>query len=169
MRALGACAILFAAVSIGLLRLREKKRRLDCLRSLEEALRLMAGELSLRRPTMPELLCRMAEQSEGSAAGFFRCLALSMPRLGEKSFSALWTDAVRACFPELRREEENELRKVGHLLGRFELSQQLAGLESCRLRLRSRLERAEDAYQREKKLTLALPAAAGCLLILWML
>lgn len=166
MRALGALAVILGPLGMGLLLLRERRRRLAALRELEEALRLMAGELSLRRPALGELLVWLAGQSEGSAALFFRQLARSMPRLGEKSFFELWEEAATRSLPELNAADRRELSRAGRVLGRFELSQQLAGLESCRLRLAARREQGEARFGNDRRLLLALPAAAGCLLLI---
>ncbi len=166
MKALGAGAVLLAAFSLGLLLRRERQARLEALRSLAEALRMMSGELALRKPAMPELLNWMSKQSEGSAAEFFRRLSFSLSRLGEKSFASLWQECADLSLTELNASDKREFRQLGALLGRFELTRQLAGLESCALRMDERLRREEQRYQGERKLLLALPVSAGCLLVL---
>ena len=166
MKLLGAGIVLLAALGIGLLLRQERRRHLASLRELVEALRLMEGELGLRRAPMAELLTTVAEQSEPGAALFCRCLSLSLTRLGEQSFASLWRECVDRCLPELAEAERQELRQLGQILGRFELSRQLGGLESCRMRLQLRLEQEEARYLREKKLLLALPLSFACLLVL---
>ena len=166
MRSVGAALILLASLALGLGFAREKKRRLTALRELCAALELLAAELEARGEPLPRICERLGGCAPGGAGAFFRRVSESLPFLGERSFSALWTESLEQSYLFLKPQERQELQQLGSLLGRYELSRQLAGIRRCQALLELERDSAQAGTAQEQKLGIGLSLAAGLLLTL---
>ena len=158
--------ILAACMAAGYTYIQGKKRRIETLVNLCEALELMAGELDMRITPLPELCRLLGEKARGEASAFFKMLSKSLKRLGATEFSQLWREAAESSLKALSGEEQREIERLGKVLGRYALDEQLSAIKACRAALRTGTEQARASYPGERRLGLGLPAAAGILLII---
>lgn len=160
-------ALIIAALVLGALSyLKQRRERMRLLEQLSAALNMAAGELSLRALPLPRLFELLSGRAQGAAAEFFAALCDGMDRLGEENFSTLWDKAAREKLPELMPEEREELKRLGAVLGRYELERQLEALRACAAVFDGALCRARRDYPDRRRLTLGLSACAGVLLII---
>ena len=166
MKIAGAALILSASLYTGLLHARTKRQKISCLRDICGALLLMEGELDARLTPMPELICFLAEKTQGQVGAFFSSLSLSMVRLGEEDFASLWRTAMKQAVNFVGAPEMEELCCLGTVLGQYELDKQLSAIRACISVLRTSMEAAQRKYQDDRRLIMGLPAAIGALLII---
>lgn len=169
MKAAGTGAVLLAAFFFALETMGEKKRRIAILQELCRALEQLKAELSVHLTPMPELLSSLAEKTRGSVSLFFRAVLDAMPGLGERAFYEIWSAAASAQMKELTEPELVELMKLGEILGRYELGEQLLAVEDCLGELRSALEAHCGAYPNERRLIFGLSLAGGFFLTIVLL
>ena len=165
MRLPGMLAVLMACLGIGLQPLRRIKRELRCLEGLCLGLRAMREELAGSLRPLGELLERAAALTEGEARAFFLAAAVGMAALREKSFAEIWQAACRAL-PPLPEPLCRELEALGLTLGRAAPEDQLAALDRWLLRAGKALDERRSRLPEQRRLTLALSAAAGVFLSL---
>lgn len=163
---LGALLIAAASVALGFSYVKEEKRRLQALRSAEQMLKTMAGELETRLTPLPELISQLACRCDGAAAAFAEDLNLRLCHLGEREFSALWAESVEVAFDMLSGEEREMLSALGLCLGRYELERQLTELSLALDRLSHAIDRRCAALPEKKRLGLGLAWAGGALLVI---
>ena len=121
---------------------REKKRRESELRSAVELAEMIRGELETRLASIPELTARLKKSSAGTTLEFLKRLESSMPELGEKTFPQLWSETVLSTYTHLRRDELEDLCRLGNVLGRYSLDNQVEALMKCA----HRFSEAEKQY-----------------------
>ena len=169
MKWVGSLIILFSSIFCSLRYLVDKRLRIRDLNDLCDGLSLMAGELELHRTSLPELMAFCEDRSRHNCRKFFSCLRKLDALLGKKSFSELWDSAVSLCFNSLSVTEQEELKRLGTVLGRMELSKQVSMLETCRGVLLDKLRQEENTYKETRKLSLGLSSALAALLIVVLL
>ena len=86
--------------------------------------------------------------------------------LGERSFDEIWDKALAGTDPWQEETVQNELRKLGSVLGRFDLETQLRALDACILLLRQQWERERNAYPEERRVWIGLTAGLSALLVI---
>lgn len=166
---LGAALIVAALLAGALSYLKQRRERMKLLEELSAALNTAAGELSLRSLPLPRLFECLSGRTQGAAAEFFSSLCGGMDRLGEEEFSTLWDRAADEKLPGLSTAEREELKRLGAVLGRYELERQLEALRLCADSLDAALGRARQDYPNLRRLSLGLSACAGFLLIILLL
>ncbi len=166
MKYLGAALILAGCLAAGLMYAGEKRRRLSTLTSLCAALELMAGELETKLSPLPEICSFLAGRTEGETGDFFAELTASLTRLGGAEFAQLWREAAKKCLVSLAAVELDELGRLGAILGRYTLDEQLSALRACGAYMTEAAQRAEKSYPEQRRLGLCLSATAGILLII---
>lgn len=160
-------ALIFAAFLLGaLVCLRLRRQRTDTLNQLCTALDRAEGELSLRGLPLPRLFELLSKCSTGAAGFFFSELSQSMDRLGEEDFHTLWLRAAEKCLAALRQPEREEIDRLGGVLGRYGLTEQLSAIRACSAELRRALDCARQDYPRSRRLLLGMASAAGAMLII---
>ena len=169
MRGLGALCIAAASLGFGLTILRERRRHIRCLRALGDALCLLASELGQSRAPLTQLVRELGGRTARPACSFFQALAEGLAKLGEQSFFEIWSETAAAALPELNDTERESLLDAGRHLGRFSPDEQIRALERSAALLADALRREEAAYREGRKLCLALPTAAGALLVILLL
>lgn len=162
----GAVLILAAACLTSALSLRERKRRLDGCLSLAAALELLRGELS----SAAAPLSLGIEKACAHAAGSGKVLLLSVREglrdLGELSFDEIWDKALSGTDPWLEETVRSELRRLGSVLGRFDLDTQLRSLDACISLLTQQWERQRKAYPEERRVLIGLSSGLSALLVI---
>lgn len=169
MRIFGAVLIAAAFLGAGLTYMHTKKRRIKALRDLIAALERIQGELSARNTPLSELWELALERAQGAAKDFFETLSDSMRRLGQVDFTSLWKEAAKIHLCVLDTDELEEFIRLGDMLGRYALAEQLNALKLCCAGLRKGLETAQSDYPGQRRLGLGLGTAAGLLLIIVLL
>lgn len=169
MRIIGAGIVFLSFIVMGILQTRDEAHRIRCLSDISNALTLLSAELQSRRPPMKDLLEWASLNSEGEAKSFFNCLTDNLSRLGEISFPSLWEEAAENSLRSLNPADLKDLESIGKILGRTELSAQIAALNSCERSLRIKLENDEIRYRERKKLNLGIPATLGALFCILLL
>lgn len=169
MKVLGIGAIISAIFLLALNLTGRRKAEIDCLAELCRGLELIRAELGSRLTPMPELLGLLEDQCAGEAGNFFRTVGCALPLLEEKDFSTLWSLAADEVLRCLGQRELDIIKKVGAVLGKYELSEQLNVIGSCLRELRAGEEKLREAYPQNRRLFFGLSAAAGGFIIILLL
>lgn len=166
MKGLGGLLIILAGLILGVEKLRPIKKRLDTLEQLCHALERLHGELGSRPAAIGELFSGLVQTSGEEAAGFFRLVLQRMDRLSAESFSEIWHGSLGETMPALEEEERRELEKLGGILGRYDLSEQLAAMNLVLDRLREILHRLKENYPASRKLCIGVSCSLSAMLAL---
>lgn len=165
MKIAGLLAVMSACLWIACRLIMTRRRELRLLEGLCWGLRSVREELAARLCPIEELLRLAGDRAGGEAGRFFRAAADDMTGLGEMCFSEIWKEACSA----LPDTERFLLVPLGATLGRYELSDQLSACDHCLGQLEQELKQLRSQLPEQRRLALALSAAAGlflCLLIL---
>lgn len=163
---LGALLIAGASLTTGLSYVAGEHKKLNNLSSLLQMLREMRGELESRASPLPQLMERLSRSSGGAAGDFARELCSRIGELGEKEFSRIWSESLSAAIPALDRADAEPLHALGRSLGRYELSRQLAELDSCICTLESRVSACSAGLPEKRRMGLGLACSLGALLLI---
>ncbi len=166
MKYIGAVLLLAACAAIGFIRVRTLKRRRETLSMLAESLQMMRNELAARLVTIPSLLSFLAERGHGELKSFFESMSISMDELGECEFALIWASSVRDTLVSLSEEERREIAALGQVLGQSEIDEQLAAIGRCQIFMDRALEQLRGQYPQLCRLAVAIPAAAGLMLVI---
>lgn len=169
MRVLGILAVIGACLSASVNFMRLRKQEIRCLEGLVCGIRAMRAELAARLCPMDELLTIASERAGTESSVFFQKVRESMADLNTRSFAELWKEASLAALPVLTDENRRQLDELGCTLGRYGVDEQLAACESYLRQSEERLQRERGRYPEQRRLYLALSAAAGMLLCLLIL
>lgn len=168
-RLLGALLIAAASSAIGIVYICGEKRQLLALRSAEQLLKTIAGELETRLTPLPVLFAQLPGRCDGAAAAFGAAMSDRLDQLGERQFRDIWAESVEIAFPMLGREERALLCAPGHSLGRYELERQLADLSCALEQLSGAIARRSAALPEKRRLGLGLACTGGALLVIVLL
>ena len=166
LRLIGGSMIAAAGAGMALLYRAQDARRMTELRQAVEMLTLMRSELEARRTPLPELAETIKTSCTGCGATFARLLALGLSNIGERSFPELWSESARRSFPHLLTDERRTFERLGSVLGRYELSTQLAALDRCTEELRNADGRLHEKMNLRGKTSAGLFCAGSLLLII---
>ena len=166
MRIAGAVLTAAACLGIGLCFVRAKRLRIETLSGLCTAVELIKAELQTSLMSLPELCTFIMRHVNGPASDFIEELGKSLEHLGEREFSVLWQSAAEDNLREITPAELDEIKNIGAVLGRCELSEQISALSAGLALLRKDLETARAEYPAESRLGLGIGASAAALLIL---
>ena len=169
MKVLGLGAIISAIFLLALNLMGRRKAEIDCLAELCRGLELIRAELGSRLTPMPELMRLLEGQCAGEVGNFFRTVGRALPLLEEKDFSTLWSLAADEVLRCLGQRELDIVKKVGTVLGKYELSEQLNVIGSCLRELKAMEEKLREAYPQSRRLFFGLSAAAGGFIIILLL
>lgn len=169
LRLLGAALVVGGGAWAGLNAAGELSRRVKAMEAWRDALALMANELSFRLSAMPELTQRLSQNAREPARGTFLALRTGLERLGENSLEELWRGALTAHPGALGREELDELKSLGAVLGRYGWADQCRDLERVRSILAERSARAREELRQKGKAYAAMGVALGAFLTILLL
>lgn len=165
-RLLGTLLIAGASLTLGLTYVAGEVRKLNDLSSMLLLLKEMRGELGARITPLPQLMELVSRRCGGAAGNFARGLHLRMGELGEKEFSVLWNESLKAFLPDLGKEEKDALHVLGRSLGRYELDRQLSELDICMGCLESRIAVYSSSLPEKKRMGLGMACSLGALLLI---
>jgi stage III sporulation protein AB len=159
---LGALLIMTATAAWGVMGVMRLRARTRSLQSLSSALGVMKSEICDRLTPMPELLGHMAAEATYPASQLFRSAAEKIPSLGSRSFSSIWSQAVKST-PELllTPSEALVLTELGQSLGRYDIAEQRSALQYAQRRMEEYARAAELERDKNSKVKAFLGVAAG--------
>ncbi|MGI6013386.1 MAG: hypothetical protein ACOX7K_03765 [Oscillospiraceae bacterium] len=140
------------------------KRRVQSLSAMLAALELMRGEISTLLMPLPETIVRLASMEQLAVQPLFRAVEAMLPQLGERTFSALWEQAVAESSLGFSAEEKQSLRQLGENLGRFDAETQSIAISRCMDELEQSLSIAKRKATGDGKLYKGLGLAGGLML-----
>lgn len=166
----GAVLLMLGAAGLGFGAVGQLRARVDSLRALIGALEQMERELTFRLTPMPELMERTARQAREPARYLFAHCRDHLWELGEKSFGALWREAL-AVEPDLLLEdrEREVLTELGDVLGRYDAEGQRKSLQRAAAELVRCLRQAEEDRERLGRVYTALGLGSGAMLVILLL
>lgn len=169
-RWIGALLLMAGAAGLGLGAAAQLRTRVASLRSLVGALGQLERELTFRLTPMPELMERLARQSQGPAAYLFAHCRDHLWELGEKSFGQLWREALDGEPDLLLDERESQiLLELGEVLGRYDVEGQSGALRNSVLELGRCLAGAEEEQRRLGRVYTTLGLGSGAMLVILLL
>lgn len=169
-RWIGALLLMAGAAGLGLGAAAQLRTRVASLRSLVGALGQLERELTFRLTPMPELMERLARQSQGAAAYLFAHCRDHLWELGEKSFGQLWREALDGEPDLLLDERESQiLLELGEVLGRYDVEGQSGALRNSVLELGRCLAGAEEEQRRLGRVYTTLGLGSGAMLVILLL
>jgi stage III sporulation protein AB len=161
-RIIGAVLITAGAAAWGFLGVVRLRTRAKSLTALASALGAVKSEICDRLTPMPELLEQLGEESTYPANLLFKNACEKMSSLGNKPFSSIWMQAVKAT-PELllMPSEELVLTELGLSLGRYDVAEQKSALSYAQRRMEEYSRKAEAEREKNSKVHAFLGVAAG--------
>lgn len=169
MKIIGAGAIVCAIFLFTYIHIKGKKVEIETLEELSRGIELIKAELGTRLAPMPELLSTAGGRCRGMAGDFFKAVNNSLPLLNDSDFSKLWSAAADAYLNGISRREREQVKKLGAVLGRYELIEQLTAAEGCLEELKTAERLLRNAYPENRKLLLGISAAGSGFLIILLL
>lgn len=166
MKLTGCLLLLCACGALSLGAVGSLRSRVVQLRDFLAALEEMERELRCRLTPMPELLAALGADAPGAVGQFFALCAGRLDRLGERSFSRLWQEALEAADLCLEEEDRRELEVLGGSLGRYDGPSQCAAIARTRERLEEHLVRATERRDRMSRVYGALGLAAAAIMMI---
>lgn len=161
---IGAFLVAAGSAAIGMVTVISQKRHIQLLDELCASLRLMSAELGTRLRPLPELICELSEKGD-SVSGFYGDIAGRLDFIGETDFSVLWSDAVENI-QLLSADERETMNRLGAVLGRYELREQLDSIDICLDALTRSVLGLRAEYPCRRRLFLGLSAAAGLMILI---
>lgn len=168
LRAVGVLLLAGSGLALGLGAVERLTRQCRELSDLAGALSRAEAELTLSVPSTPALLEGLAHQSSGRAGAFFRFCLEHLNQLGEREFSAIWSDALTASGLSLPQAIRGQMEALGQALGRYDTEQLLRCCSQTRKSLESEAGRLREELRSQGKVygTLGLTMGIFCAILL---
>lgn len=162
-RLIGASLIVLGGSLYGLALARTLHARLREVRDLVDALHLLAAEIAHVRAPLPEALERVARASRGTVRVLFSELGAAVARCSEGPIGGVWSAVLAAWSDQssLEGEEIDVLQRLGGLIGRTGVDDQVRALRHAAERLGTIANRLESSVERDARLRLYLGVAGG--------
>lgn len=148
LRLMGAVLLTAGCGALGLNAVGQLDGRVRDLSGLLAGAETLRRELSWRLPALSEGLELAASETDGRPARFFRLCAQGAEHLNGRSFQQVWQEGLETCRLRLEREDEEPLKQLGSVLGRYDSDSQRQALESAAARLERQRERALEDRKR---------------------
>ena len=166
-KALGAILIICGTSAWGISGVFRLKRRCRILAEMTGAIGAIRSEITTRLTPVPELITRIARETEEPVRSFFRSVEGRLEDIGALTLYDIWDDALTNT-PELLllRDEVEALRAVARALGRYDLEEQRLALSRAERQLEQFLQGARDIRARDSKIKRIVGVAAGIFIVL---
>lgn len=161
---LGLLTIAFGAGGSVHVFLRLCREHTRSLHTAGQMLELIQGELNTSAPPLAQLLEAITPRLNDPALRFCLLVRERMADLGKRSFAEIWAQSLYASFPGLSDRDLRDLKELGGVLGRYELSRQTEALSRCRQSLKQREETASAAFAEKRRLAMGLAFTGTALL-----
>ncbi len=168
LKMIGAVMIFGSCASMGLAARQNLRRRVRAADAMLLALSLIGSEINCRRAPLPEIVNELAESDNAVIRSVFCGLQRRMREQTDASFGYLWRMNLRDKREEtgLGRPECDILCEAASYLGRYDASEQAAGLALIARRLTTARNQAADELLRKGGLYRTCGIAMGLLMIL---
>lgn len=163
MKWLGMGMILAGSVGLGvwysLLYARQWHNLLDC----RKAVMILRGEIAYGHSVLAQAFFQAASRVSGDIRAFFEHVAFSLEE-GEGRLEQIWRQALESEIGiGLGREEREQLRELGNMLGFLDLEMQLQSLDVYLQRLDVSIRECESERKNRTRLYPLLGTVAGML------
>ena len=155
--------IIAAFVYSGIYIINTKREHVRALRELCGALRHLHAELNARLSPLPEIAARLAENAGKYSSAFFSEINICLIHLGEISFDEIWGKAADKTLDCIGTQEKDELKRLGNILGAYELEEQLNAIMLCCTTLEKKLGRAEKELAEQEQTCVWICSVLGVL------
>lgn len=169
LKLLGAALLTGGGVWAGLAWAEDARRRLEALLVWRDALDLMAGELRLRLPAMPDWMGELSRRARAPAGAVFAAVGAGLDRLGESSFGEVWSAELRRSPGGLAEGDLAALAALGPVLGRYGWEDQCRAIAAVREDLDRRAGEARGELERKGRTCGALGLSLGAFLTILLL
>lgn len=166
LRLMGGFCVLSGSVAAGLRLTLRRRRGLEEWTELLDACRTMERELRCREPTLPELLDTLSRCTGGPVRRHFAACQQGLVHLDSRPFSAIWRESLSDSGLDLPRQDREQFRGLGDILGRYDRETQCAALTRLAEESAERLRRARERQPGRNRLYMTLSAAGGMLLVI---
>jgi len=161
---MGSLLLAGGATALGFLASGRLDRRVSTLRALLGGLELLEREISFRLTPMPELLERLATQTDPPVDELFAHCREGLDRLGEVSLGQLWREGLELLY--LGEGERAVLAGLGDILGRYDSEGQQKALALTQSALERLLRDAGEERDRLGRVYRVAGTAAGAVLVI---
>lgn len=168
LKLMGSVMIFGACAALGLSARQGLRRRVAAADAMLLALGLMQGEISCRRAPIPEIVGQLAENENAVIRTVFGCLSRRLREENGLSLGYQWRASLRDCRDKigLGQAECDILCEAAAWLGRYDASEQVAGLEQIARRLSAARDTAAGELQNKGNLYRTCGIALGILVVL---
>lgn len=142
----------------------ELNAHIRLLDSLVGNLTRMERELCDRETPMPDLLRQLARAERGASAPFFAACLRGLEK--EQPLALVWEESLKSNCTLLNSAEQQELARLGIVLGRYSGQEQARYVAAARESLWQSLTRARQERQGQMRLNYLLAGCAGLLLVI---
>lgn len=142
--------------------------RVRALHAMEAGLLVLEQELELEAWSLPQLMERLEERSQGTAKAIFSGCRDGLDRLDQEDFSSLWRRLVLER-RELGADGQDSLAPLGETLGRCDSQAQCRAVRAVRNRLKELQARAEEDSRSQGKVCQVLGLSGGAFLVILLL
>ena len=162
LRFVGAILIMTAATIWGIGGAVRLKNRARSLNALVSSLGVIKSEICDRFATLPEIVTLLEKESIQPVTIFYTNVRKGLEKIGDSSFSSIWSKAVEET-PELllRPQEALALSELGFNLGRYNIAEQRGAVLYTLRRMESFAKQAELERDKDAKTRAFLGVAAG--------
>lgn len=166
-------ALVLIAVScagLGFVKSQALSARVRDLLMLRKILRLLKGEISYAGTPLPEAFYRIGGKMEMPFRDFLQDLSVDMQRYEGESFSEIFDRNTDCHLKETRlsREDREEWKEFGRMLGYLDREMQLSTLKSFDETLAWKIGELKEGLPARKKLYQSLGVMGGLLLVIFL-
>jgi stage III sporulation protein AB len=144
--------------------------RCRLLKVWEWVIEILETEIHFQSRRMPEILRRVGQLMDDPELGrVFTALGSALEYGSDRDLETAWAwFLTQAAWRDLKSGDREVLRQLGTFLGATDRKDQLAKLDSCKIRLERQLQNAETARRKQVGVQRYLGFAAGVILVLWL-
>lgn len=168
-RLIGAFLLSVGGAGLGWTAGERLRARANLLTELHAGIEALRREIGFYQRSVPEALECAAASVHGTVSWLFLSCAEQLYRGDGTPFASAWDREIKSKLTALSREEKAILLQLGNTLGRFDAEIQCHALDQCAARLEETRRSAREAWQRQKRLYLALGGGMGAALALLLL
>ena len=166
-------ALVLIAVScagLGFVKSQALSARVRDLLMLRKILRLLKGEISYAGTPLPEAFYRIGGKMEMPFRDFLQDLSVDMQRYEGESFSEIFDRNADCHLKETRlsREDREEWKEFGRMLGYLDREMQLSTLKSLDETLAWKIGELKEGLPARKKLYQSLGVMGGLFLVIFL-
>lgn len=153
-RLAGIACILAGSTGLGIVFARELDQRIQELEALRQLMLRLRGEIWYMHCPLPEAFLHLSENAPSPFAEFFRGVSEGLLRRDGESAEEIWCRNQKECLGNLHlgRQEQQELKSLGSLLGYLDVETQINGLDYYLEQLKLSEQYAREAASDRRRL-----------------